>query len=150
MTRSCIIPTYVDTVRCCINDLYGELQQLVRAQFAADGVLTLEVFVEWVKKNHPMAKQADLQTVRGEAIVQSARGSFDPKLWMNLDQKYFEEKQYYSHLDGGLKIPTWFGVELSSGYEQNEGVYLDPENGTPGGGLYCTPVSHCHSDRDCL
>lgn len=114
---------------------------IVQAQFAADGVLTLEAFVEWVKKNHPMAKQADLQTVRGEAIVQTARGSFDPKLWMNLDQKYFEEKQYYSHLDGGLKIPTWFGVELSSGFEQNEGVFLDPENGTPGGGLLYAGIS---------
>jgi outer membrane protein TolC len=112
-----------------------------RAQFSTEDVLTLEAFVDWVKKNHPMAKQSDLQTVRGEAIVQTARGSFDPKLWMDLDQKYFEEKQYYSHLDGGLKIPTWFGVELNSGYEQNEGVFLDPENGTPGGGLLYAGVS---------
>ncbi|MDZ4751066.1 MAG: TolC family protein [Flavobacteriales bacterium] len=110
-------------------------------QFAPDGVLTLDAFVQWVKENHPVSKQADLQLQRGNAIVQTARGSFDPKLWMDLDQKYFDEKQYFSHLDGGLKIPTWFGVELSSGFQENEGVFLDPENSTPGGGLFYAGIS---------
>jgi outer membrane protein TolC len=34
-----------------------------------------------------------------------------------------------------LEIPTWFGLEVNTGYEQTRGVFLNPERNTPGSGL---------------
>ena len=104
-------------------------------------VLTFESFMEIVREHHPVARQADLQIVKGEGKLMKARGSFDPKLYNNLGQKYFEGKEYFSLLDAGLKVPTWFGVELKAGLEQNRGIYLDPENNTPSSGLWYAGIS---------
>lgn len=89
-----------------------------------------------VKNNHPMAKQASLLNKQAKNIVRSARGNFDPYLHSNLDQKYFKDEQYYSIAEGGLKVPTWYGVELQTGMTQNQGVNLNPENKEPEDGLW--------------
>ena len=73
--------------------------------------------------------------------MQQARGGFDPKLATDISQKYFSGSQYYSLIDAGLKVPTWFGIELNAGYEQNNGSFLNPENSTSGGGLAYAGVS---------
>ncbi|MDN5199753.1 TolC family protein [Fulvivirgaceae bacterium BMA10] len=104
-------------------------------------VLHLEDFLTMVKKYHPNAKQANLILEKGEATLLNARGAFDPKLFSRMDQKNFEESKYYSLINSGLKIPTWFGMELQTGYEKNQGIYLDPENNTPNAGLYYTGFS---------
>lgn len=98
-------------------------------------------FMERVQKHHPMIRQADIQQELGDAKVRSSRGAFDPKIKGNLNQKYFNDQQYYSLLDAGLVIPTWFGIELKAGQELNEGVYLNPENTNPEDGLYYAGVS---------
>jgi outer membrane protein TolC len=98
-------------------------------------LLTYEDFTAIVKQHHPLAIQSELQLKRGDATLQMARGGFDPKIGTNLQQKYFKGDQYYSLLDAGLKVPTWFGIEINAGYEQNGGIYLGPENSTPTGGL---------------
>src|SRR5690554_4201729 len=103
--------------------------------------ISFENYIQRVKKHHPLARQANLQTELGEAKVRSSRGAFDPKIKGDLSQKYFDEKKYYSLLDGGLVVPTWFGVELKAGHERNEGVYLNPENNNPEDGLYYAGVS---------
>lgn len=104
-------------------------------------VLTFEKFLEIVKEHHPMAKRADLQERLAESELLISRGNFDPMLFGQLNQKYFDETQYYDLLDAGLKIPTWFGVELYSGIEQTDGFYLNPENSTPNTGLWYTGLS---------
>ncbi|MCB0844412.1 MAG: TolC family protein [Bacteroidetes bacterium] len=104
-------------------------------------ILTYESFMDIVREHHPVARQADLQLVMGEGKLMKARGSFDPKLYNNLGQKYFEGKEYFSLLDAGLKVPTWFGIELKAGMEQNRGIYLDPENSTPSSGLWYAGIS---------
>ncbi len=98
-------------------------------------------FISIVKKHHPLAKQAELQLNYGEANLQQSRGLFDPKIISELSQKYFNEKQYYSHFNAQLKIPTWFGIELKSLYENNTGINLNPEFNTPSKGLLVTGVS---------
>jgi outer membrane protein TolC len=98
-------------------------------------------FIDIVKKHHPLSKQADLQTKYGEAFLQQSRGLFDPKIISDLSQKYFNEKQYYSHFNTQLKIPTWFGIELKSVYENNTGINLNPEFNTPSKGLLVTGIS---------
>ncbi len=103
--------------------------------------LTYERFFEIVQKDHPIAKQANLKLQLGAAEVQKSRGAFDPKIQGDVGQKYFDGKQYYSLIDGGLKIPTWFGIELGAGYDVNEGVFLNPENSVPDLGLWHAGIS---------
>lgn len=103
--------------------------------------LTFEDFNAIVKQHHPVAVQAGIQLDRGDATVQMARGGFDPKVGTDIGQKYFKGDQYYSLIDAGLKVPTWFGIEVNAGYEQNGGVFLNPENSTSGGGLIYAGLS---------
>ena len=103
--------------------------------------LSFDNFIEKVKKNHPIAKQAALKLEYGDAYLLKSRGMFDPKAFSEVSQKYFNEKQYYSTTNSGLKIPTWFGLELGGGYEQNQGLYLNPQNNNPNAGLWYAGVS---------
>lgn len=98
-------------------------------------------FMELVKANHPVAVQAELQLAKGDAYVLKARGAFDPKAFFDASQKQFNDQNYYRLLDGGLKVPTWFGVQLQGGYEQNQGVYLNPESNTANNGLWYAGIA---------
>ncbi len=111
------------------------------AQIDAVNTLTFDEFMDRVSKHHPLAMQADLKLEQGEATVQKARGDFDPKAFSDVSQKYFSDQQYYSVINSGLKIPTWYGVEVRSGYTQNDGVFLNPQNNTPGAGLWYAGIS---------
>ncbi len=104
-------------------------------------VLSFDRYMQLVKDHHPVARQAALQVQLGEATLLQSKGLFDLQAFTSVAQKYYDGTQYYSKVDGGLKLPTWFGLELKSGYEQNEGVYLDPERTTPSGGLWYAGVS---------
>ena len=106
-----------------------------------ENVLTYEDFNAIVSQHHPMAVQAELIRKKGDATVQMARGGFDPKVGTDISQKYFKGDQYYSLIDAGLKVPTWFGIEAYAGYEQNGGSFLNPENSTSGGGLVYAGLS---------
>lgn len=103
--------------------------------------LTFEDFNAIVRQHHPVAMQAELIAKKGDATVQMARGGFDPKLGSDIGQKYFKGDQYYSLIDAGLKVPTWFGIEANVGYEQNAGTFLNPENSTSNGGLVYAGLS---------
>ena len=94
-----------------------------------------QTFYQLVIKNHPLAKQANLELEIGRVGVLKAKGSFDPKAYNSLDQKYYNSYQYYSLLDAGLKIPTWYGLEFKGGVESNQGAFLNPEEKTPSSGL---------------
>lgn len=107
----------------------------------ADRILSEEEFLILVAEHHPLAVRADLQRERAAAVLQSARGGFDPKVYGDVDQKYFKGTRYYSVLEGGLKVPTWFGVELNAAYERNGGTYLNPERSVPENGLYAAGLS---------
>lgn len=103
--------------------------------------MSYEAFMELVKTNHPVAKQARLNPEMGLANRRAARGGFDPGVYTHIGQKYFQNDQYYSLIDAGLKIPTWFGVEVYGGFEQNNGINLNPERKTPHGGLVYAGVA---------
>lgn len=103
--------------------------------------LSFTNYLQLVKQNHPLAKQANLITKSADANTLIARGSFDPKLFYEFNNKFFDSKNYYQLGNGGFKIPTWFGIELKGGYEQNQGAYLNPENTTPKQGLVYSQIS---------
>ena len=117
------------------------LSTYVHGQTQLVEVLTFDDFSAIVKQHHPISVQSDLIVEKGKATVQMARGGFDPKLGTDINQKYFKGDQYYSLIDAGLKVPTWFGIEVNAGYEQNGGSFLNPENSTSGGGLVYAGVS---------
>jgi outer membrane protein TolC len=104
-------------------------------------VLGFAAYMEQVRRHHPVAFQADLQPMFGSAAVQAARGNFDPKLYTVVGQKQLNGTEYYSMVDAGVKAPTWFGIELNAGYQQNRGAYLNPELNTPGAGLWSAGLS---------
>ena len=106
-----------------------------------DQVLPYGDFIEQVKSFHPVVKQANLLSAIGDAQVQQARGNFDPKIEGSYDRKDFKDTEYYDLLNTTFKIPTWFGVELKANFEQNEGVFLNPQNNVPENGLYAAGVS---------
>lgn len=103
---------------------------------AQEQVIRPEAFLLKVLEQHPLAKQANLIPEFAETYVLKARGGFDPKISYDLNQKYYGDKLYYSLSDAQLKVPTWYGLSLKTGLEQNRGQYLDPQGATPQNGLW--------------
>lgn len=99
-------------------------------------LLSFDEFISIVKENHPISYISELKGQEGELLIKQAKGGFDPKLAGNLNQKYFDGKNYYSHLHAGLKVPTWFGITVQAGYDANSGVRLNPEEYTSNTGLW--------------
>ncbi|HIP36903.1 MAG TPA: TolC family protein [Crocinitomix sp.] len=104
-------------------------------------IFSFQEFISIVKQHHPITYQANLKIQKGEAKLLKAKGGFDPKLQGVISQKYFNGSQYYSYLNSGLKIPTWFGVSFQGGYGVNNGAYLNPELTTPNNGLWYAGVT---------
>ena len=108
---------------------------------ALDKEFSFNEYLGYVKKFHPLVKNADLEISAAQANLMMARGGFDPKIEVDFDQKQFKNQQYYSILNSSFKIPTWYGVEIKAGFDNNEGMYLNPENNTPTQGLTSLGIS---------
>ncbi len=104
-------------------------------------VLNFREYLGYVKKYHPIARQAELQIGVGQANLMKARGGFDPKLQLDYDRKLFKGTEYYDRLNATFKVPTWFGIELKGNFEQNDGAFLNPAENVPLDGLYSAGVS---------
>ncbi len=113
----------------------------LHGQSLDDRVLSLEEYLGWVKKFHPVAQQANLGIAMGEANLLKSRGAFDPKIEIDYDRKKFKETEYYDKLNAVFKIPTWYGIELKGKFDQNRGAYLNPEAFLPQEGLYSAGIS---------
>lgn len=116
---------YFFVIILCLLSFYSKAQEL-----------TLTDYIAIVKAHHPIAYRANLAVEAGVLKVKKAKGAFDPKLEGRIDQKYFEDKTYYSRLNAGMKVPTWFGITAGAGFQQSEGEYLNPERTTPDPGLW--------------
>ncbi len=103
--------------------------------------LQLDSLLQWVYEHHPVSRQAALTVRGGAAMVQEARGGFDPKAKLSNSEKTFDKKTYYLLRNGSLTVPTWFGADIKAGYEQNAGLFLNPENNVPNQGLWSAGIS---------
>jgi outer membrane protein TolC len=103
--------------------------------------LTYNEYLGYVKKFHPMVKSANLELSAAQANLLMARGGFDPKIEVDFDKKQFKNSQYYSILNSSFKIPTWYGIEVKAGFDNSEGIYLNPENTMPNKGLTSLGIS---------
>ena len=89
--------------------------------------LTEADFLAVVRAHHPVAKQAGLLVDLARAQLLSIRGNFDPLLFIDNNQKTFDGKNYYNYTNAELAVPTWFGVELYAGLENNFGDFTNRE-----------------------
>jgi outer membrane protein TolC len=109
------------------------MAQYLLAQERLDtiSVLNWPEFRQWVLGAHPVAKQAALLDQYSTAYLMKARGGFDPKSFANYESKNFNGVDYFNHVEGGLKWPTEFGLELKGTYNYASGVYLNDEAKLP-------------------
>lgn len=114
---------------------------VTQGQETASKELSYNEFLGYVKKYHPLVKNAQLELNKAQAELMMARGGFDPKIEVDYAQKQFKGKEYYSILNSSFKIPTWYGVEIKAGFDDNEGYYLNPQNTTPAQGLTSLGIS---------
>lgn len=104
--------------------------------YPQDSTFSYRDFHEWVLKNHPVARQAGLLGKDAQAELLMAKGSFDPKLEVGFDRKYFAGKDYYNFWNNQLKIPVyWGGIDVKAGFERNVGLVLGTDIKTEFDGL---------------
>nr|WP_315174360.1 TolC family protein [uncultured Flavobacterium sp.] len=123
--------------------LYGTFLQAQNSAIvtSSGNEFSYNEFLGYVKKYHPLVKNADLEITRAQANLMMARGGFDPKIEVDFDKKQFKDKEYYSILNSSFKIPTWYGIEVKAGFDNNEGIYLNPQNTVPNQGLTSFGIS---------
>ncbi|TRO67516.1 TolC family protein [Christiangramia sabulilitoris] len=114
---------------------------LVFSQEVDSTFLKLDDYLEMVKKYHPVVRQARLITEQGESNLLRARGAFDPKVEAGYDRKDFKDTEYFDIFNATFKIPTWYGIELKAKFENNQGVFLNPQNTVPDNGLLAAGIS---------
>lgn len=98
-------------------------------------ILFLKDFISIVSNYHPVALQANLVPKQAKMQVRSAWGGFDPLIYANLNEKFFDGTTYYNYSGIDVKVPTWYGIELKTGFDKNTGSYQNPELKTPAEGL---------------
>ncbi len=95
---------------------------------AQDSLNTLNSaqLISIVKQYHPVLKQANLAILQSSAEITIARAAFDPLLQHSSGRKTFDGTNYYNYGNTQLTIPTWYGVEVTTGIETLNGSRLDP------------------------
>jgi outer membrane protein TolC len=97
-------------------------------------VFSLEKYLAWVRVYHPVMQQANLLDNKADASLLEARGIFDPKWFGDYEDKSFDQKNYFRIGEAGLKIPTWFGVDVKMAYLWSNGQFLNLEENLPTNG----------------
>ncbi len=87
--------------------------------------LSLNSFLQIVKKYHPVAKQAVIIVKKADANLISAKAGFDPIAGVDGGNKTFDGIKYYQNNEVQLTIPTWYGIEVSTGIEYLNGNRTD-------------------------
>ncbi|TFF33322.1 TolC family protein [Mucilaginibacter psychrotolerans] len=106
-----------------------------------DQLLTLNEYLAAIKRYHPVALQAELNTDKARYTRREAIGGFDPKLEVNREQKVLGGISYYDYVTPEIKLPLWYGIDLKGSYTNYDGYYVNPENKVPKEGLSYLGVS---------
>jgi outer membrane protein TolC len=134
MSRFCLL------VFCFFIHL-GLVAQEPPGEVVQDNALSLNEFLAFVKEYHPIAQLANFEISTAQAELLRSRGAFDPQVMVDWKNKEFKGTEYYDILNSTFKIPTWYGIEVKAGFEQNQGQFLNPQNVVPDDGLYSAGVS---------
>ena len=107
---------------------------LLGQQIDTTQVFSLEKYLMWVRTYHPVMQQANLLERKADASLLEARGVFDPKWFGEYEDKSFDQKNYFRVGEAGLKIPTWWGVDVKMAYLWSNGDFLNPAGKLPTNG----------------
>lgn len=99
-------------------------------------ILAYQDYLVNIINYHPIAKQANLKIDLADLKWLSAKGNLDPTLDADWNQKSFDDKRYYRIFNNRLRVPTKYGIDLVAGYENTQGIFLNPENKTDEFGLW--------------
>lgn len=87
----------------------------------------LDAFYDLILKNHPVARQINLLSEVARQNIRLARGSFDPLIHGKYQAKELGNVEYYNLFDAGLDFTSIIPVHPQIGFQQNRGVYVNPE-----------------------
>lgn len=107
---------------------------VTQCAIAQDTLLEWMSFREQIAIFHPMALQADIQRSMAEAQLLGAKGAFDLKTYSDFEAKQFDKKTYFRNFEAGVKLPTWYGLELKSAYNHVDGDFVNPSSDLPDNG----------------
>ncbi|WP_288375546.1 TolC family protein [uncultured Chryseobacterium sp.] len=102
-------------------------------------MISAKEFLAVVKNYHPMALKYQLQNKIAQSEITKARGNFDPVLGGKLGEKNIGGVQYYRQKNIELGIPTWYGIDLTAGYQYLDGEKLNSSETK--GGLYSMGIT---------
>lgn len=88
--------------------------------------LNMEELLRIVRTYHPLIIQSSIRIEKAQAEVLLSKSNFDPILSNSIAKKTFDGKDYYDYTTPEIKIPTWFGMEISGGLENLSGSKYDP------------------------
>ena len=71
-----------------------------------------------------------------DAETLAANGNLDPVIFSDWNEKNFSDALYYRQYHAKLRIPTRLGIDVVGGYENTEGIFLNPEDKTDDFGLW--------------
>ncbi len=121
------LPTYQNFYTCLLIGCFCFLISYTSLAQNEQKILVSAIsFIEQVKKNHPVAKLANLMVNMADQDVLSARGGFDPALQIDGSSKTFDAKNYYYYTNPELSIPLPVG-NIRTGLENSGGDFLNPE-----------------------
>jgi outer membrane protein TolC len=107
--------SFIQTTRILLLGTFGLLGAL--GSMGQTATLSPDELVDWIRKYHPVALQADLRIDQARSSVRMARGGFDPVLENETAQKTWNGRMYYYYNRPELKLPTWFGMSVHAGQE---------------------------------
>ncbi len=90
--------------------------------------LAPQELVDWIRKYHPIALQAELRIDQANSSIRIARAGFDPVLENETSQKTWNDRMYYYYNRPELSLPTWFGTTFYAGQEFIAGNELMPSD----------------------
>lgn len=91
-------------------------------------VLSYQSYVQNLLNHHPVAKKANLKIPLAEATMLAAKGNLDPTLTALWNEKNFSDKLYYRQYEAKINIPTKLGIDITGGYQNSNGSFVNAEN----------------------
>jgi outer membrane protein TolC len=109
--------------------LFLLIQFIVMGAAASDSIKTISAaqMLEIVKRYHPVSRKATIDTRIAKAGIMSARGNFDPVFNYKSSGKTFTDIDYYRSGEPEIRIPAWYGLEITAGAANLNGNRLNPE-----------------------
>ncbi|MFM1897888.1 MAG: hypothetical protein RL577_128 [Bacteroidota bacterium] len=108
----------------------------LKAQMQADSNLYLGQLLEWVVREHPLAKSAQLEPNLASSNLQAARGLFDPVVTWQQFSKDLSGKPYYNGQQWSVQGYTRWAIGYETGFEKMTGDATNPALATPDAGFY--------------